>query len=272
MTSSTTYPPSDEKEAKPAPNRKLKLPVETHQSLDENGKESIGPNQTRKHNNRKSRLVDLTGMKFGRLTVLSNDGFDIQPNGDRRHKWLCLCDCGNQKSIRGSLMKNGTTASCGCFRKEATRLRLTKHGASAGGHTPEYRAWAGVIQRTTNPKNTYYSDYGGRGIKVCDRWRSSFQNFLDDMGHKPSKGHSIDRIDVNGNYEPDNCRWVTNEVQANNKRNNFNIEFQGEMKTVTQWAEIIGINRMALKYRLKNWTLEKALSKQKYNRNGHAIN
>jgi hypothetical protein len=161
------------------------------------------------------RFIDLTGQKFNRLIVVN-----LQPTPKGKPlKWECLCDCGNTVITRGSSLKNNHTRSCGCYNKERVSETVIKNKTTHGMvSSSEYSIWSNMKQRCTNLLNTRYSDYGGRGITVCDRWKDSFENFYEDMGPKPSPGHSIDRIDVNGNYELINCKWSTVTEQNRNQR------------------------------------------------------
>lgn len=163
------------------------------------------------------KAVDLSGIRFGRLVVVSRD---VSKKG--HPAWNCLCDCGQEKVCLGINLKKGVTQSCGCLRTEMITARSLKHGnrrQRGGGTTSrEYEAWCSMIGRCETESNTSYDNYGARGVKVCERWRSSFENFLADMGERPSPKHSIDRINVNGDYEPLNCRWVTREEQMRNRR------------------------------------------------------
>lgn len=175
---------------------------------------------------------DLRGLKVGHLLVV-----DFAYKKNQQYYYKCLCDCGNEciKSYTTILKgKHKDWKSCGCL---LNKLDAWAHTTHNGCGTPEYRAWQGIIKRCCNKKNKAYPRYGGRGITVCDRWRNSFENFLADMGERPSKEYSIDRIDVNGNYEPSNCRWATDKEQCNNRRSNINITYNGETKTLKQWCE-----------------------------------
>lgn len=155
--------------------------------------------------------VDLTGRKFGRLRVIA-----------RKHKtplghyfWECECDCGAIVVKRGASLQSGNTLSCGCLRKEKTGAKNRSHEQSG---TLVYRVWRSMKYRCSNPRAKDYPDYGGRGIKVCERWLNSFENFLADLGPRPTPQHSIERLDNDGNYEPGNCVWATKQEQNRNRR------------------------------------------------------
>lgn len=194
---------------------------------------------------KKPRRLDLTGQKFGEWTVLEKG--DIGQNG--AIYWKCRCSCGTELSVQAGGLRNGHSESCGHDR--------TIHGYSL---TPTGAAWYGLKQRCNNPKDKNYMSYGGRGIKVCERWLERFENFLEDMGPSPGKGMSIDRIDVHGNYEPNNCRWATRSEQQRNRRNNPRAEYEGKLVTLVELSERFKISYRALKYRLDNgWEINEAL-------------
>lgn len=161
-------------------------------------------------------FIDITGQRFGRLVVLRRDGYRC-----KQATWHCRCDCGAETSTQGSHLRSGHTLSCGCLGREhavaASRSSSWKHGHGHGMRSPTYRSWISMKTRCTNPSVPHYHYYGGRGIRVCERWEK-FENFLADMGLRPA-GTSLDRYPNNsGNYEPGNCRWATPKEQAKNRR------------------------------------------------------
>lgn len=199
-------------------------------------------------------VEDLTSKVFDRLTVLEKNS--VTANYIGRYK--CQCSCGSIIIVDASNLKTGHTKSCGCLRLET----LTTHGhASKDTKSSEYITWQSMIQRCFNPNNDNYHHYGGRGITICEKWRNSFENFITDMGPKPSDNHSIDRINNDGNYEPGNCRWATRIEQMNNTRHNVFITFNDISKQIEDWAIITGINSNTIATRLRlGWSIEQALT------------
>jgi hypothetical protein len=182
-----------------------------------------------------------------------------------RPAWVCKCDCGNEVTVAAGQLRNGTE-SCGCLQREAVQrvgLANRKHGHKSGGKpSPEYSTWEAMRARCYRSTNIAWDRYGGRGIKVCDRWKDSFENFLADMGPRP-EGCSLDRIDNDGDYTPENCRWSTSGEQSKNRNNNAWLvhPVTGEKRITRDWERVLGLSAGALAHRLRNgWSLEKALT------------
>lgn len=200
--------------------------------------------------------IDLTGRTFGRLTVIKRSGSDHRGEA----VWSCRCACGQDRNVRGSALRMGRQISCGCASTErvvAMGRASAKHGMEG---TPEYRAWASMKARCTNPSTENFPLYGGRGITVCERWRD-FENFYADMGPRPSPKHSLDRWPNNdGDYEPSNCRWATSKQQTTNRRSNRLLSVDGSTKTLTEWARQASIGATTVRERLKRgWPTRKAV-------------
>lgn len=207
---------------------------------------------------------DLTGQKFGRLLVVS---FDECKSRYGVSYYLCKCDCGNTKSIRGNLLKNGSIQSCTCLQKERTSQASITHGDSA---SKLYRVWYGIKSRCYNRNSSAYKWYGERGIKICDEWMKyeNFKSWSITNGYRI--GLTIDRINVNGNYEPNNCRWATVKEQCNNMRKNITITHNGFTLTPPQWSELIGINPQILRWRKSHgWSDEKIITTPINTKNQH---
>ena len=192
------------------------------------------------------RRDDLTDKRFGRWVVLSYRG---------SNHWMCRCDCGTEREVIGTAMRRGVSSSCGCPSAELAATRPLKHGETR--KTPEYAAWVSMKSRCCNPHTIGFENYGGRGISVCKRWLHSFENFLADMGRKPTAKHQLDRIDNDGAYCPENCRWATQTQQARNRRDSRFVTYRGEVRTIVEWAEILGVPYKRAFYRLSHgWSAE----------------
>lgn len=199
--------------------------------------------------------VDISGQTFGRLTAVSY----ISGSRRKRGSWSCRCACGRKTLVGLSELRNGDSRSCGCLKLELTVARSTKHSHSSK-KTRAYRAWKLMKSRCRNKNLKCYERYGGRGISVCPRWDGSFVHFFADMGHPPSESHSLDRIDINGDYEPGNCRWATAIQQARNTRTSAMYTMDGRTQCRAAWAEEFGIGAACLKGRLlRGWELRRAL-------------
>ena len=193
--------------------------------------------------------VDITGQKFGMLTAI----MPVDKYRGSTMMWLCDCDCGQQAVVLIGNLRKGNSKSCGCDRMRG----CTTHGFA---HLPEYKPWTAMKYRCDNPNNSVYYKYGGRGIKVCNRWYD-FALFMDDMGDRPD-GTSIDRIDNDGDYTTENCRWATSHEQSRNKRSNRIIRFAGKEKCAADWEDEIGISAINILNRIDacGWSIERALT------------
>jgi len=211
--------------------------------------------------------IDEVGNVYGRLTVVSETGQDDYGN----YQWNCLCSCGQTTEVKGGSLRKGDTKSCGCLQRDISRDQLKTHGMS---NTQTYERWVAMRQRCINPTNESYPNYGGRGISVCDDWVDSFETFYSDMGAKP-EGRSLDRVDNNGDYNKDNCRWATKTEQDNNKRTNKLLTYDERTQTLAQWCSELNLSSTAVAYRLRNgWSTKDALTIpiRKWNRVGDRRN
>lgn len=209
------------------------------------------------------KLKDLTGKKINRLTVIKR----VDNSRWNETRWLCKCDCGKEVIATYGKIAYGHTKSCGCLAKDIFVKNVTKHKLR---NTRLYNIWANMKQRCNNPNQKAYKYYGARGIKVCDEWLNSFENFyhwaikngyekhLQKFGNKNT---TIDRIDVNGNYEPSNCKWSTQKEQSLNKTNNHLIKYNNEEHTISEWAIIKNLTKSTIYHRLqRGWSVEKTLT------------
>lgn len=202
------------------------------------------------------------GEVYGRLTVLDSQVYIQRRCGISVLKLQCQCTCGNKTLVLPGALVSGNTKSCGCLHREVASKMFTKHGESNNGacYSPEYEAWCHMISRCTNENNKDFHHYGGRGIIVCPKWLKSYKRFLADMGRRPGKGYSIDRIDTNGNYEPSNCRWVTQKEQCHNTRANLLVTIDGKTRKIFEWSEISGVKGSIIRDRLRRgWDAKKSV-------------
>lgn len=201
-------------------------------------------------------LKDYSGKRFGFL--VAKRLVERDASKENNHVWLFDCDCGNEKAAKIKSVRSGSTSSCGCKFSKMMADRNTSHGLA--GKSLAYRSWKDMRQRCNNPNNVDWLSYGGRGIKVCEKW-DDFLAFLSDMGERPDN-HSIDRIDVNLGYSKENCRWALDKVQANNKRSNYRIEYNGCSATLQEWADKVGIKRETISARIRaGWPLDKVFNR-----------
>lgn len=209
------------------------------------------------------KLNNLAGERFGRLLVLGRSENDWIDKNERRYpRWDCVCDCGNKITARADALRSGHTKSCGCYKRKKCAERVVAMNTTHGGADSRlYNTWSHMKARCLNKNNKSYSHYGGRGIKICDAWLNDFDEFRRwALLHGYNDQLTIDRIDVNGNYEPENCRWADHKTQANNTTKNHYIEYGGERHTLSQWSEITGVPPYAIRKRIKNgWSLKDAL-------------
>lgn len=211
---------------------------------------------------RNTKLVDMVSCRFGRLFVVARAKAPSHVSNQGRAYWECICDCGNATTVSGRDLRGARTQSCGCLHTEISSITATRHGhAKPGLHTRTYNTWQAMRRRCLQENEDRYAEYGGRGITICARW-DSFEAFLEDMGERPD-GMTLDRYpDVNGNYEPGNCRWATVKEQNENKRNSLAYEFNGKRLSLKDWAKTTGIDYATLRERIRNlgWTVERALT------------
>jgi hypothetical protein len=199
-----------------------------------------------------SKKIDMIGKRFGRLLVTGEAG-----RIGSLLAFACQCECGNTVSVRGPSLRSGNTTSCGCVHKAMVGELNKKHGQT---RTAEYSIWQNMISRCTNPNVECYSRYGERGITVCDEWRV-FENFYADMGNRPD-GMTLDRIDNEGPYSKENCRWATAKEQARNTRRTQLVEFGGKTQCLKDWADEVGLayNTLRKRFVIHNWPFDKAIS------------
>lgn len=191
-----------------------------------------------------SAFQDLVGNRYGRLVVVERAPDRVQANGRHRIMWLCKCDCGNTVEVLGDNLKKGVSRSCGCYRHDTLSSSKATHGQT---ETKLYKVWRGIKTRCYNSRSQYFARYGGRGIVMCDAWRDDFVSFCswaELSGYRD--GFTIDRIDNDGIYSPENCRWVDMKAQANNRHSNVLITLGDETHNITEWAGIIGVSPKTL--------------------------
>lgn len=202
-----------------------------------------------------AKFIDLTGQRFGRLTVVSLVGRHAD---GRQFLWKCVCDCGNEHYVGGGVLKMGRCKSCGCLRRDVSKIKATKHGMS---NSRIYRIWSGMRRRCNDKNDKDFKNYGGRGIKVCDEWNNDSGKFIKwalENGYKDTL--TLDRINVNDGYKPSNCRWATAKEQGNNTRFNTRLTVDGITHTVSEWADILNTyHELLLERKKMGWTEEEIL-------------
>lgn len=198
-----------------------------------------------------AKIIIPTGTRFGKLTII-----EFAESRKQQSYFRCACDCGNELITSAARLKDGRTRSCGCLRREVPHP--IKHGLAG---TRIWRHWQGMRRRCFSVNTSDYPNYGGRGITACPRW-NDFKNFLADMGYPPTDGHTLDRVDVNGNYEPSNCRWATRVEQARNKRNTKRFFHDGQNLTSAEWGEKRGFSPSLVLNRVRDgWSIADAINR-----------
>lgn len=196
--------------------------------------------------------TDITGQRFGRLVALEYVGHSM---------WRCKCDCGTEKNVEYYALHKGYTLSCGCYHREILKGRTPPNKTHGMKDTPEFNIWSMMKNRCTNPNCNRHQFYKDKGIKVCDRWLGpdGFIHFIEDMGMRPGPNYSIDRIDNDGDYCPENCRWATKKEQSNNQSRNLILEYMGRENTLALWCDELGLNYKRTWKRLKDgWSVKRA--------------
>lgn len=212
---------------------------------------------------KRENLEDYVGLEFTYLTVIREGNLHITKGGNKHRTLFCKCKCGTQKDFQFSSIKNGQIKSCGCYsaKTASERMKIVQktHGKTL---TSEYNSWCSMKKRCLRKNHKSYKHYGGRGIEICDDWINSFEAFLNDMGLKPGKSYSLDRVNNNLGYYKENCRWATKKEQCRNVRTNVLVTYNGETKCLSEWAEFLGISRARLNYRIfeAKWELSKAMT------------
>jgi hypothetical protein len=193
--------------------------------------------------------LDVCGQKFGRLLVVERLG----SYNKRESYFKCICDCGNELNVKLGHLKSGNTKSCGCYKSEIrTKLNTTHGNAKSKNRSTEYVSYHAMISRCYNKNQRSYADYGGKGVIVCDRWLNSFENFLEDMGKKPNSNYTLERIRVNGIYEPNNCKWITRAEQSKNKRTSVWHEHNGVKMILSDWAKFLNVHPSAIRLKIRS--------------------
>lgn len=209
------------------------------------------------------KIKNMTGQRFGKLRVIKYVGNYISPKKSKSAKWLCKCDCGKEIIVIGKNLRKGATKSCGCLWQ-----KLSKEGTFGKTHnlskTRLYGIWNAIKRRCNEKQYRAYVHYGGRGIRVCEEWENDFKSFYNwAMNNGYNDKLTIDRINVNGNYEPNNCRWATRKEQANNTRSNINIKYKGQIKTLKEWCNLLSLKYPTILYRIRkaHYSIEEAFEK-----------